>query len=60
MPLVGDKITDVELARRIGARPLLVLTGYGQETAASLTDESVDTFPDLASAAASLIAEAAV
>ena len=59
LPFVGDKASDVELARRVGARPLLVLTGYGQETAASLADESVEVFPNLANAAARLIAESA-
>jgi D-glycero-D-manno-heptose 1,7-bisphosphate phosphatase len=57
VPIVGDKASDLEMAKRVGARPLLVLTGYGQKTAASLADESVETFRDLASASASLIAE---
>jgi D-glycero-D-manno-heptose 1,7-bisphosphate phosphatase len=29
--VIGDKDTDVELARRAGARGILVLTGYGRE-----------------------------
>lgn len=29
---VGDKISDLKAAFKIGARPVLVLTGYGQET----------------------------
>ncbi len=57
IPFVGDKITDIELARRVGARPILVLTGYGQATLASLHDTEVETFPDLASAATALLAE---
>lgn len=28
--MIGDKITDVELARRVGARGVYVLTGYGK------------------------------
>ena len=29
--VVGDKLTDIELAHKTGARGILVLTGYGQE-----------------------------
>ena len=29
---VGDKITDLKAAVKIGAKPILVRTGYGQET----------------------------
>ncbi len=57
VPLVGDKVGDMELARRVGARPILVLTGYGQATLASLNDTEVETFSDLASAASALIGE---
>ena len=57
IPFVGDKIADIALARRVGARPILVLTGYGQATLASLDDTEVEVFPDLASAATALIAE---
>ena len=57
IPLIGDKVTDVELARRVGARPILVLTGYGQDAAAALDDTGVESFADLASAAQALIAE---
>jgi histidinol-phosphate phosphatase family protein len=31
--VIGDKPADVSLAARIGASPILVLTGYGQESA---------------------------
>lgn len=57
IPLIGDKIADLELARRVGARPILVLTGYGQATLASLNDTEIEVYPDLASAASALIAE---
>jgi len=60
IPVIGDKASDLEMARRVGARPLLVLTGYGQETVASLVDESAEIFCDLASAAANLIAESVI
>ena len=34
--VVGDKLSDMDLARNIGARPALVLTGYGLGTKAML------------------------
>jgi D-glycero-D-manno-heptose 1,7-bisphosphate phosphatase len=30
--VIGDKVVDLELALRAGARPVLVLTGYGRTT----------------------------
>ena len=33
--MIGDKQVDVELARNIGARSILVRTGYGRETEAA-------------------------
>ena len=57
IPFVGDKVADMALARRVGARPMLVLTGYGRATLASLNDTDVETFPDLASATSALLAE---
>ncbi len=32
VPVVGDKLSDVQAAVAAGARPILVRTGYGQET----------------------------
>ncbi len=57
IPVIGDKVADIELARRVGARPILVLTGYGQATSAALRDTEIETFADLASAASALLAE---
>ena len=34
--LVGDKVSDLEAARAVGARTLLVRTGYGREVEAQL------------------------
>ena len=56
-PLIGDKDSDLELARRVGARPILVRTGYGDETLAKL-GESVEVYENLAGAAKALLAEA--
>ena len=35
IPMVGDKLIDIEAAIAVGARPILVKTGYGEETQAS-------------------------
>ena len=32
VPMVGDKLSDMEAALAAGAKPVLVKTGYGQET----------------------------
>ena len=58
-PLIGDKLSDLELARRVGARPILVRTGYGATTLAALNDPAVEVYADLAQAAEALIREAA-
>lgn len=56
-PLIGDKHSDLELARNVGSRPILVRTGYGATTLAELADCRVDVFADLAQAAEALIRE---
>lgn len=58
-PLIGDKHSDLELARNVGSRPLLVCTGYGAGTLAELTrvDFDLNVFADLAQAAEALIRE---
>ncbi len=57
-PLIGDKATDLELARRVAARPILVRTGYGAETLAKLGDPSIEVYDGLTEAADALILEA--
>jgi D-glycero-D-manno-heptose 1,7-bisphosphate phosphatase len=39
--MIGDKRSDVELARRIGARPILVTTGHGRDYADAIHAEGV-------------------
>ena len=56
-PLIGDKLSDLELARNAGSRPILVRTGYGESTLAELPHCEVEVFADLAQAAESLIRE---
>jgi D-glycero-D-manno-heptose 1,7-bisphosphate phosphatase len=56
VPVVGDSLRDLQAAAAAGARPLLVRTGNGRNTAARLPIElrSVPVFDDLAAVAASL------
>ena len=59
VPVVGDSSRDLDAARSVNARPILVLTGNGEQTAADLQQrgDSVETFADLDAAASALIAE---
>jgi D-glycero-D-manno-heptose 1,7-bisphosphate phosphatase len=51
--VVGDKYSDVELARNAGVQAVLVLTGYGAETRTKL-EVPVESYPNLYSFATSL------
>jgi len=55
--LVGDSMKDVELARRKGCRPVLVRTGNGSGTLATLgpAGDDVCVVDDLAAAAAAIL-----
>jgi D-glycero-D-manno-heptose 1,7-bisphosphate phosphatase len=57
-PYIGDRLSDVEAAEGVGARPILVRTGTGAATVALLGARRVPVFDDLAAAARSLLAEA--
>lgn len=57
-PYIGDRVSDVEAAEAVGARPILVRTGTGAATEALLAGRAVPVFDDLAAAARSLLAEA--
>ena len=56
VPLVGDKISDVEAALAVGAKPILVRTGYGQDSLDSgkLPDD-IPVFANLAEVADNLL-----
>lgn len=56
-PYIGDRISDIEAAEHVGARPMLVRTGTGAATEAVLAGRDVAVFDDLAAAARSLLAE---
>lgn len=54
-PFIGDRMSDIEAAEAVGARPILVRTGTGAATEASLGGR-LPVFDDLAAAALSLLA----
>ena len=58
VPMVGDSERDMVAAKAASGRPILVLTGNGQTTAAHLAEknEEVETYPDLQAVAKELIA----
>ena len=57
VPAIGDSLRDLEAAQAAGARPILVRTGNGRRTEASLPAalRDVEVFDDLASAASALV-----
>jgi D-glycero-D-manno-heptose 1,7-bisphosphate phosphatase len=56
-PYIGDRLSDVEAAKAVGARPFLVRTGTGAATEALLSSRAIPVFDDLAAAARSLLGE---
>lgn len=59
VPAVGDSGRDLEAARAVRARAILVRTGNGRETEARLgIGAGIEVFDDLAAVAAALIREA--
>lgn len=56
-PYIGDKLSDVEAAEAVGARPILVRTGRGVAAAPAAAARGVAVFDDLSAAAHSLLAE---
>lgn len=57
VPAIGDSLRDLQAARAAGARPILVLTGKGEQTLkAGGLPEGTEVHPDLAAAAVALAA----
>jgi D-glycero-D-manno-heptose 1,7-bisphosphate phosphatase len=54
-PFIGDKPSDIEAARAVGARPILVRTGRGHETEHALGEAGIEVFDDLATAVTALL-----
>ena len=59
VPVIGDSLRDIQAAVAVGARPLLVRTGNGRNTEASLSEElgEIEVFDDLTAATAALVLE---
>ncbi|MDR2195940.1 MAG: D-glycero-beta-D-manno-heptose 1,7-bisphosphate 7-phosphatase [Gallionellaceae bacterium] len=56
VPAVGDSLRDLTSAAKMGAQPMLVLTGKGARTqVAGGLPEGTRTYPDLAAAVAALV-----
>jgi len=56
VPFVGDKLSDIDAARAVGASPILVRTGKGQALVdANQVPNSVFVYDDLAAVADDLI-----
>jgi D-glycero-D-manno-heptose 1,7-bisphosphate phosphatase len=61
VPVIGDSLRDIEAGEAVGARAMLVRTGYGEKTLESLGDRRrVEVFTDLAAAADDLIRDVKV
>jgi D-glycero-D-manno-heptose 1,7-bisphosphate phosphatase len=57
-PCIGDSERDIVAATEAGARPILVLTGNGEQTRSLLDGtQSIEVFPDLLAAARALVGE---
>jgi D-glycero-D-manno-heptose 1,7-bisphosphate phosphatase len=56
-PYVGDRLSDVQAAEAVGARPMLVRTGTGAATEKLLRGAAVPVFDDLWAAARALLDE---
>jgi D-glycero-D-manno-heptose 1,7-bisphosphate phosphatase len=56
-PLIGDKVSDLEAAAAVAARPILVRSGQGERAVATARVRGWEVFDDLAAAAATLVAE---
>jgi D-glycero-D-manno-heptose 1,7-bisphosphate phosphatase len=58
VPVVGDKLADIEAAVAVGAKPVLVKTGYGEDTIASgKLPADVKVYENLSAAVDDLITE---
>lgn len=57
VPLVGDRLSDLDAAAATGARAMLVRTGTGAATERALGARAVEVFDDLSAAARAILAE---
>jgi D-glycero-D-manno-heptose 1,7-bisphosphate phosphatase len=54
-PYIGDRLSDVQAAVAVGARPILVRTGAGAATESLLRDAALPVYDDLRAAAQALL-----
>ena len=59
VPIIGDSLRDIDAAIAVHGRPILVLTGNGLKTMATLKNRgrTVENYPDLLGAARALVKE---
>lgn len=57
VPVIGDSVRDLEAARAVGGRPMLVRTGNGRRTEAEGSAGDAEVYDDLAAAAAAITGE---
>lgn len=59
VPMIGDSLRDIDAAKAVGGRPILVLTGNGERTVKELAarGEGVETYADLKAAAQQVVSE---
>ena len=57
--MIGDSLRDIEAARAVGGRPILVLTGNGDSASKALAEQGIETetYADLDEAVTALLAE---
>ena len=56
VPVIGDRLSDIEAARAVGANPILVRTGKGQrQLDDGIIPDDVPVYDDLAQTAAALL-----
>jgi D-glycero-D-manno-heptose 1,7-bisphosphate phosphatase len=57
VPFVGDKVSDVQAAEAVRARPILVRTGNGRAAEAELGEGRIEVYDDLTAAVSRLLEE---
>lgn len=58
VPFIGDKMSDIQAALEVGAQPILVKTGHGEETQkSSELPDNIHVFANLAEAADYLVGQ---
>ena len=57
VPMIGDRLSDIQAGLNVGARPILVRTGKGQrQLDEGLIPDNIPVYDDLAQATSALLA----